>query len=119
MIRREVLRFHSEAVATLGVQMQFGRFVSNRPFFVQGNTYRHEPELIIGRSHNKHRRRIRRNGSVFERCPARIDRSDEGWPAFGSVMEGDSGGDPAASGKSDNADTVGENSPFGSVLPNV
>ena len=52
MIRGQVLRSHSEAVATLGIQMQFGRFVGNRPLFVQGNTYRHEPELIIGRSHN-------------------------------------------------------------------
>ena len=119
MIRREVLLTHSEAVATLRVQVQFCRFMSGCPPLVQGNAFRRESELIIGRGRNKHRRCVRRNGNIFGYFPARIDRSYERGAAFRQVMEGNSGNDPSASGKSDNADTVGRNSPFRGVLPNV
>src|ERR1700737_3872570 len=119
MIRREVLLAHSEAVATLRVQVQFCRFMSGCPPLVQGNAFRRESELIIGRSRNKHRRCVRWNGNIFRYLAARIDRGYEGGPAFRQVLEGNSGSYPSTSGESDNADTVRGNSPFGGVLPNV
>src|ERR1700694_5804224 len=115
MIRREVLLAHSEAVATRRVQVQFCRFMSARPPLVQGNAVRRESELIIGRSRNKHRWCVLWNGNIFRYFPARIDRGYEGGPAFRQVMEGNSGSDPSTSGESDNADTVGGNSPFRGV----
>jgi hypothetical protein len=119
MIRREVLLAHSEAVATLRVEVQFCRFMSACPSLVQGNAFRRESELIIGCSCNKHRRCVRWNGNIFRYFPAGIDRGYEGGPAFRQVMEGNSGSDPSTSGESDYANTVGGNSPFRGVLPNV
>src|SRR5208283_6181190 len=93
MIRGEVLLAHSEAVAALGVQVQFRRFLSGGPLLVKGNACRHESELIIGRGRDKHGRCICWNGGILKRFPARIDRGYEGGPAFRRVMEGNSGGD--------------------------
>src|SRR5450755_1974650 len=117
MIRREVLLSHSEAVAAFRVDVQFGRFVGASPLLIQKNACRHESERIVGRSHNKHGRRVRWNGSILKILPARIDRGYEGGPAFRQVMEGNSGGDRSTSGESDNADAVGGNSPFRRMLP--
>jgi hypothetical protein len=44
MIGGEVLLVHSEAVATLGVHVQFDRLPGVRPLLVQSNTLRREPE---------------------------------------------------------------------------
>src|SRR5437899_4087849 len=44
MITGEVLLVHSEAVATLGVHVQFDRFLGVRPLLIQGNTLRREAE---------------------------------------------------------------------------
>jgi len=44
MIGGKDLLVHSEAVATLGVHVQFDRFPGVRPLLVQSNTLRREPE---------------------------------------------------------------------------
>src|ERR1700719_5103208 len=119
MIHREVLLSHSEAVATFRVDVQFGRFVGGDPLLVQENAYLCESEFVVGGSGHKHGRRIRWNRSIFKLSTARVYGSHEGGPAFRQVMEGDSSSDRSTSGESHNADTVGGNSPFRRVLPNV
>src|SRR5271165_5987158 len=119
MIRGQILLVHSESVPTLGVQVQFDRFVGAHPFLVKGKAGRHEPKLIIGGRRNKHWRRIGGNGRVLKLIPARIDRGYEGGPTHRQIMEGDSSGDSSASGESNNANAIGGNSPFRRMLPNV
>ena len=108
MIRREVLRSHSEAVATLRVHVQFGRFVSAGPLFVQSDAVGCESEIVIGGSRGKERRSIRRNGRILKKAPGGRDQRGEGGPAIRRVTERNSGSDRSASGESDNADAVGE-----------
>src|SRR5215471_16530357 len=93
VIGRQVLLVHAEAVAALCEHVQFDRFVSRGPFFVQEDAIWCEAELIVGCGHDKHRRCISRYGSVFESCSGWVDRSYEGGPAFRSVLEADSGCD--------------------------
>jgi hypothetical protein len=119
MIGRQVLPAHAEAVAALGVQVQFCRFVSVRPALVQGDAFRRESERIVGCGRNKHGRCVGWNGNVFRYTSARINRGDEGGPAFGQVMERNSGRDSSPGGEPNNADAVRGHSPLRSVLSHV
>src|SRR5271163_4303987 len=101
MIRREVLLSHSEAVASLGVHVQFGRFVSVGPLLIQSDAVRCESEIVISGSGDKHRRRIHGNRRIFEPARGSIDHGYKGGPAIRRVMEGDSSSDRPTGGESD------------------
>src|SRR5580658_4371289 len=103
MIRGEVLLSHSEAVATLHIHVQFGRFVSAGPLFIQRDAVRREAEIVIGGSSDKQRRRIRWNGRILKKAPSGINQGCEGGPAIRRVAKGNSGSDRSPSGESDNA----------------
>jgi len=119
MIGREVLLSHSEAVAALRVHVQFGRFVSASPLFVQSDAVWCESKIVVGGSRDKHGRRIHGNGRVFEPAPGGINQGCESGPAIRRVTKGNSGRDRSTGGESDNADAIGGNSPVRRVLPNV
>src|ERR1017187_735183 len=111
MIRWKVLLSHSEPMATLGVHVQFGRFVSAGPLFVQSDAVRGQSQIVIGGGRHKHRRRIYGNGSFIKAAPGGINQGCEGRPAIRRVTEGDSGRDRSTSGESNNPDAIGGNSP--------
>src|SRR5215469_13412821 len=107
MIRGKVLLSHSESVATFGVHVQFGRFVSAGPLFVQSDAFRRESELIIGGSCDKQRRRIRRNCKILKPPRGAIYHVCEGGPGVCRVAEGLFGRDRSSCRESDNAYSIG------------
>src|SRR5450432_328761 len=119
MVGREVLLVHSETVATLRVHVQFGWLVSVGPLFVQSDAVRGQPQIVIGGRRDKHRRRIRWHGSILKHAPGGINQGGEGWPTIRRVTQCNSGGDRSTSGESNNAHTIGGNSPVRRVPPNI
>lgn len=89
------------------------------PFLVQSNAVRSQSELIICGGHSEHRWRIGWHGIILEPFRGGIDGGDECRPAIRLIMEGNRGSDGSASGKADDADAVGRNSPFGGMLADI
>src|SRR5262245_25711172 len=115
----QVLLVHAEAVAALCVHVELDGFVGSSPLFVAQEAVGREAEIIVGGGSDKHGRGVGRDSGVFESASRCVYRRDESGAAFWSVVDGDAHGDGSARGEADDADALGRNAPFGSMLANV
>src|SRR5581483_5866775 len=87
MIGGNVLRMHSEAVASLGIHVKLGGFMGGSPLVVERATHGGQTKRVVGSGGNEDRGRVRRNCRTVGQA-AGVDGGDKGGSACGSVVEG-------------------------------
>src|ERR1700675_3863365 len=106
MIGRKIVLVHAEAVAAFGIHVEFCGLLRFGPLLIESDAVGCEAEIVVGGSRDEPWRSVGGNGCVFEPAGGCLDCADEGGPALGRVMEGDSGRDRSAGGEADHADAV-------------